>query len=201
MLHEDNSALLPNERPTVPLHLLQRPIPTQSEKVLDAPDLVDDYYLNLLDWGNNNTLAIALGRSVYLWDANTGKSCQLYRTSLESNIITSVSFAKQGNSNYLAIGTNDAEIQIWDLERVKAIRTMTGHAARVSTMDWNQHILSSGSRDSMIFHHDVRVASHIVGTLEGHTQEVCGLKWSPDGTQLASGGTYSLPFYLSIEYM
>eukprot|EP00658_Telonema_sp_P-2_P015996 TRINITY_DN16191_c0_g1_i3.p1 TRINITY_DN16191_c0_g1~~TRINITY_DN16191_c0_g1_i3.p1 ORF type:complete len:147 (+),score=50.87 TRINITY_DN16191_c0_g1_i3:51-443(+) len=24
--------------------------------------------------------------------------------------------------------------------------------------------------------------------LQGHTQEVCGLAWSPDGTQLASGG-------------
>ena len=36
--------------------------------------------------------------------------------------------------------------------------------------------------------HDVRVANHHVGTLEGHTQEVCGMKWSPDqGKLLASG--------------
>lgn len=26
------------------------------------------------------------------------------------------------------------------------------------------------------------------GRLTAHTQEVCGLKWSPAGTQLASGG-------------
>ena len=46
----------------------------------------------------------------------------------------------------------------------------------------------SGSRTGMIHHHDVRVADHLVGRLAGHTQEVCGLKWSPDGRYLASGG-------------
>ena len=34
----------------------------------------------------------------------------------------------------------------------------------------------------------MRVAEHHTGTLQGHTQEVCGLRWSPDGRYLASGG-------------
>ena len=38
----------------------------------------------------------------------------------------------------------------------------------------------------------MRVAEHKVGTLRGHAQEVCGLKWSPWGTQLASGGNDNL---------
>lgn len=46
----------------------------------------------------------------------------------------------------------------------------------------------SGSRSGSIHHHDVRVANHHIGTLNGHTQEVCGLQWSPDGRHLASGG-------------
>lgn len=50
----------------------------------------------------------------------------------------------------------------------------------------------SGSRDGNIHHHDVRVSQHHVGTLSGHTQEVCGLKWSPDGKYLASGGNDNL---------
>jgi WD domain, G-beta repeat len=33
-----------------------------------------------------------------------------------------------------------------------------------------------------------RVREHIVDRLRGHQQEVCGLKWSPNGLQLASGG-------------
>ena len=32
--------------------------PPVSEKILDAPGMADDYYLNLLDWSNQNVLAI-----------------------------------------------------------------------------------------------------------------------------------------------
>lgn len=50
----------------------------------------------------------------------------------------------------------------------------------------------SGSRSGHIHHHDVRVANHHIATLAGHSQEVCGLKWSPDGRYLASGGNDNL---------
>lgn len=50
----------------------------------------------------------------------------------------------------------------------------------------------SGSRSGHIHHHDVRVANHHIFTLQGHSQEVCGLKWSPDGRYLASGGNDNL---------
>ena len=33
----------------------------------------------------------------------------------------------------------------------------------------------------------MRVQNHIVGSMRTHTQEVCGLAWSPDGAYLASG--------------
>lgn len=38
-----------------------RQIPTAPERILDAPELVDDYYLNLLDWSSTNVVAVALG--------------------------------------------------------------------------------------------------------------------------------------------
>ena len=37
-----------------------------------------------------------------------------------------------------------------------------------------------------------RVREHIQERLVGHQQEVCGLKWSPSGNQLASGGNDNL---------
>ena len=36
--------------------------------------------------------------------------------------------------------------------------------------------------------HDVRSPEHYNSRLVGHRSEVCGLKWSPDGRELASGG-------------
>ena len=46
----------------------------------------------------------------------------------------------------------------------------------------------SGGRAGEIINHDVRIAQHVVSTLNEHTQDVCGLAWSPDGRMLASGG-------------
>ena len=65
---------------------------------------------------------------------------------------------------------------------------MRGHAGRVGALAWNAHILTSGSRDTTIVNHDVRIREHNIATLRHHTQEVCGLSWSPDGAFLASGG-------------
>lgn len=41
-----------------------------AEKVLDAPNMVDDFYLNLLDWSDQNVLAIALNQNAYLMDVS-----------------------------------------------------------------------------------------------------------------------------------
>ena len=50
-------------------------------------------------------------------------------------------------------------------------------------------LLSSGSQSGSIHHHDIRdpqpVAAH---QLSAHSLEVCGLRWSPTGRLLASGG-------------
>jgi WD40 repeat protein len=40
-------------------------------KVLDAPQLQDDFYLNLVDWSSSNVLAVGLNRAVYIWSACT----------------------------------------------------------------------------------------------------------------------------------
>ena len=37
-----------------------------------------------------------------------------------------------------------------------------------------------------------RIREHVQAVLTGHDQEVCGLKWSPNGQQLASGGNDNL---------
>jgi len=167
-----------------------RKISPTPEKVLDAPEIVDDYYLNLLDWNKDNLLAVALKDTVYLWNAGTGCIKRLVQTEDPENIITSVSFSADGS--YISVGTAMAEVQIWDVEHEREVRTMGGHMARVSALSWNAHLVSSGSRDSLIINHDIRVARHHVSTMEHHTQEVCGLRWSPDGTQLASGSNDNL---------
>jgi cell division cycle protein 20 (cofactor of APC complex) len=167
-----------------------RHIPQAPERILDAPELLDDYYLNLLDWSSTNVLGVALGNAVYMWNANDGSIDQLMETTTPDSHVTSVSWIEQGN--YMAVGTSDHKVQIWDVEKHKQLRSMDGHSARVGALSWNGPCLSSGGRDSRIVHHDVRIQQHKTGVLRGHTQEVCGLKWSPSGNQLASGGNDNL---------
>ena len=88
-------------------------------------------------------------------------------TEAEEDFVCSVSWIKEGGGDYLAVGTNNAEVQLWDASKLKQVRNMRGHASRVGSLDWNKHVLSSGSRDTNIFHHDVRVRDHHVGTLSG----------------------------------
>lgn len=97
-------------------------IPKSPDKILDAPDLVDDYYLNLLDWSSTNTVAVALGQSVFLWNASTGATHKLVETTGSGNIVTSLAWANNGNS--LAIGTHSAEVQLWDVESSIEVRRM-----------------------------------------------------------------------------
>lgn len=167
-----------------------RYIPQVPERILDAPEILDDYYLNILDWSATNVLAVALSDIVYLWNASNGEIQLLLKLESNESYVSSVSWMEDGS--YLAVGTSTGEVQLWDVNQNKRVRVMGGHIARVGALSWNQFIVSSGSRSGLIHHHDVRTADHLVGTLSGHSQEVCGLKWSPDGRYLASGGNDNL---------
>lgn len=164
-------------------------IPTNPERILDAPDIVNDYYLNLLDWSRDNIVTVALGQSVYLWNAGTGNIEVLFETQ-GNDQACALEWIQEGTT--LAVGKNNGTVELWDCNKMKRLRVMTGHTARVGSLAWNSYLVSSGSRDGSIIHHDVRQREHNVATLNGHTQEVCGLKWSPDAKYLASGGNDNL---------
>jgi len=100
--------------------------------------------------------------------------------------VTSVQWNNQGT--LLAVGTHTGLLQIWDTVKNKVIKTLTGHDGRICAVAWNSTFLSTGSRDRSILHRDLRTHNDFEAKLMGHRQEVCGLKWSFDEQQLASGG-------------
>lgn len=90
-----------------------------SERTLDAPDILDDFYLNLLDWGSDNVLSIALENTVYLWNASDSSTSELVTVDEEYGPVTSVSWAPDGR--HLAIGLNNSHVQIWDTTASKQV--------------------------------------------------------------------------------
>ncbi|CAG9318884.1 unnamed protein product [Blepharisma stoltei] len=158
--------------------VIARNLPTQAERILDAPDLLDDYYLNLLDWSSLDTLGVALDNSIYAW--HNGEVREIINSPVT---ITSLSWMP--GSHYLAVGDSEADLSLYDAQVGRKIRVIHAHADRISSLSWKGSILSSGSRDSTIIHHDMR-AKNFQMQNKGHFQEVCGLKWSEK--YLASGG-------------
>uniref|UniRef100_A0A8D2B3F0 Cell division cycle 20B n=1 Tax=Sciurus vulgaris TaxID=55149 RepID=A0A8D2B3F0_SCIVU len=146
--------------------------------------LQNDYYLNILDWSFKNVVAIALGSAVYIWNGENHNGVENIDLSLTCNYVSSVSWIKEGTC--LAVGTSEGEVQLWDVVAKKRLRNMLGHLSVVGALSWNHCLLSSGSRLGRVYHHDVRVAQHHVGTL-CHKRAVCALKWSLDGRLLSSG--------------
>ncbi|XP_017070444.1 fizzy-related protein homolog [Drosophila eugracilis] len=173
------------------LSISKRPIrrlPRRPYKILDAPELQDDFYLNLIDWSANNNLAVGLGCSVYLWSAVSGQVTRLCDFNQEDNLVTAVSW--HGEGRQVAIGTQSGYVTIWDAERQKQINRLEGHSGRVTALAWRGNNLASGSRDRSILQRDVRTPPrHITRCLRGHKLEVCGLQWSPSNRYLASGGS------------
>ena len=162
-------------------------IPQTAERILDAPELKQDFYLNLLEWSSQNIIAVALAETVYLWNAGSGTISELCSldTSAGNDYVSSVSWV--GDGSYLAVGTAENKVMLWDVANEKKVRTMYSAGGRVAAMAWNEHTLSTGSVGGTIYNHDVRIQQHVTQELHSHTQEVCSLKWSLDGKYLASG--------------
>ena len=55
-------------------------------KVLDAPQLQDDFYLNLVDWSATNVLAVGLSKAVYVWSACTSQVKKLCEVAGDTKI-------------------------------------------------------------------------------------------------------------------
>jgi cell division cycle protein 20 (cofactor of APC complex) len=161
-----------------------RVLPQSALKVLDAPGLEDNFYGHPVDWSNRNIVAVALSEMVFLFDAASGRTEKLM--SLSSGSITSLRWTHEGV--HLSVGTTTGEVQIWDSNQSRQLRSLRGHGGRIGALAWNDHILSSGAADAEVHHHDVRAKDHLAGRLVGaHSDLVCGLDYSSDGW-LASGG-------------
>uniref|UniRef100_A0A7E4VJQ9 Fizzy-related protein homolog n=1 Tax=Panagrellus redivivus TaxID=6233 RepID=A0A7E4VJQ9_PANRE len=163
-----------------------RKISKNPYKVLDAPELQDDFYLNLVDWSSQNILSVGLNTCVYLWSACNSQVVKLCDLGLDTDSVTSVQWAEKGD--YLAVGTNRGKLQIWDAHAQKIVQQFDAHSGRIGCLAWNGDLICSGSRDRGICVRDQRVPPGDETRLNDHRQEVCGLKWSPNKQYLASGG-------------
>uniref|UniRef100_A0A4W5NKY2 Fizzy and cell division cycle 20 related 1 n=1 Tax=Hucho hucho TaxID=62062 RepID=A0A4W5NKY2_9TELE len=142
-------------------------------KVLDAPELQDDFYLNLVDWSALNVLS----RLRHLSNSGVTRLCDL---AVEGDSVTSVGWSE---GNHMAVRTHKGYVQIWDAAAGKKLFTLEGHTARVGehsggktsfcALAWNHDQLPSGSRDLMILQMIRTSPLQSERRLQGPLQVVC----------------------------
>ncbi|CAN1789128.1 Protein FIZZY-RELATED 2 [Linum perenne] len=189
-----------------------RKVPRSPYKVLDAPALQDDFYLNLVDWSSNNVLAVGLGNCVYLWNACSSKVTKLCDLGIDDSVC-SVGWAQRGTNNLavvnviqvcglkwsydnrqLASGGNDNRLFVWNQHSTQPVLKYCEHTAAVKAIAWSPHLhglLASGggTADRCIRFWNTTTNSHLSCMDTG--SQVCNLVWSKNVNELVSTHGYS----------
>ena len=150
------------------------PLPKRPFKVLDAPDMEDDFYKQLLHWNSsNNKIAIGLSNSVYIWDSETGAAdllCEFF----EYEELCSLRWNQDGSQ--LAFGMGSGEIKLWDIQKNESVQSVVGHVSRVGCLDWTHKGLFSGSRDKNVQMVDPRIQDFYALQFAGHSRQVLNVR-------------------------
>ena len=167
-----------------------RSIPKVPYKILDAPQLTDDFYLNLVSWSAScNILSVGLADCVYLWNPLTTK-------------VTKLCDLNQLNLQNINIDTNDnTPIELdtvcsvdWNIDKDKHSvyssifnNNNNNNNNQNGNNDTNQFInyLGVGTNLGCILVYDV-MKSEIVHNLHKHNHRVGVLSWKNNNI-LASG--------------
>jgi cell division cycle 20-like protein 1 (cofactor of APC complex) len=163
-----------------------RVIQSTPYKILDAPGLEDDFYLNVLDWTRSNMVIVSLGNNLYNWCPIKGKATKMLAVPSGDNI-TALKGSPDGSK--LALGFSSGKIKILDIEKQKIETGFSGQIWRIGALSWRFDSLASGSRDKSIHINDVRSkGDSSCIALQSHRQEVCGVGLNFSAELLASGG-------------
>jgi eukaryotic-like serine/threonine-protein kinase len=90
---------------------------------------------------------------------------------------------------WIASGSWDKTVQIWDVATTRAILTYTGHTHTVKAVAWfpDGTYIVSGSWDNTVHIWSSTTGAEVL-VYQGHTAQVEATAWSPDGTSIASAG-------------
>ena len=97
----------------------------------------------------------------------------------------SVSFSSDGR--YVASGSADQTVKIWEIQTNKCLSTLQGHTSEVLSVSFSSdgRYVASGSRDQTVKIWEIQT-NKCLSTLQGHTSSVMSVSFSSDGGHIAS---------------
>jgi len=138
---------------------------------------------------------------LWLWDATKGKLLRSFN--LRSNQILSVAFSPDGRT--LLSGSSGGKLWLWDLTSGELARKFEGYSERVSSVAFSPDGRTIFTAGGVSIEHKYRPGSvlrfwdvgtgKLTRTLEGNSDDVTSVAFSPDGRTVLSSGwdkTFSL---------
>ncbi len=152
---------------------------------------------NTVAWSPDGSRIAAGGNGdVLLLDATTAKA--LGYIGHHGGIVHAVAWSPDGK--YLAIGSSNDTVELWDMTNGNNFFNYSGHTADVLAVAWSSDgkRIASASSDGTVQVWDALTGNHAY-IYRGHADYYWGhftsgasvdaVAWSPDGKQIASGGS------------
>ncbi len=150
------------------------------ERTLDLPDLGRNFFNTTLDWSLRNLLAIALGKTSYIYNI---RSKSIVHEEKFNDPIKTQAWDPEGIK--LAIG-NSKTVNVCDIEKNTIINQQIVDDPLHVVSSWQDTNLLTYSVNNILYKWDMR--SNKCNKLRSLPSSVCRIRWSPDKRYLAVGG-------------
>ncbi|KAJ5823148.1 hypothetical protein N7447_005488 [Penicillium robsamsonii] len=178
----------------------------------------DFYCSTLAYSTTSGILAVGLGHQVYLWSEGHGVDYPPFPDLHPSNYITSLSFSSEdGERSILAVARQSGQLSLWSTFEKQA-RFEISHPSILTCVAFKQrtsrrpserfmHVevkaeeLAVGDEFGNVWYYSVEWSDKedqakwkwngsmtLLAKICAHTEQICGLAWSPDEKYLATGG-------------
>ncbi len=163
------------------------------------------------------TLGVGLGNRVYLWSESFGVRYPPEPASRNSTYVTSLSFSSiEGSHSILAIGRNSGQISLWSLSDPDNIRFQAQQPCAIACVAFKPvttrrpserfgclmatEELLVGDEVGNVYYYSIEWMSRqqvdihgwtgamtLMAKITVHSQQICGIAWSPNGEYFATG--------------
>ncbi|KAJ5297448.1 hypothetical protein N7508_007697 [Penicillium antarcticum] len=163
-------------------------------------------------------LAVGLGHQVFLWSEGRGVDYPPFPDLHHSNYVTSLSFSSDiGGRSILAVARRSGQLSLWstyeadirfEISHPNSIscvafkqKTSRRHSERFIHREVETEELAAGDDFGNVWYYSVEWpdaenreewkwngSMTLLAKICAHTQQICGLAWSPDDRYLATGG-------------